>query len=75
VNDNGFIVLLAFGATLLAGILTIAHVSAYRLNKRLELRRQRAAAVEPELDFTGRDLRDIDAPTIAVKVRHAETAR
>ena len=37
-NDNGFIVLLAFGAALLAGILTVAHVSAYRLKQRLEQR-------------------------------------
>jgi hypothetical protein len=74
VNDNGFIVLLAFGATLLAGILTIAHVSAYRLKQRLELRRQTAAAAEPELDLEAAWFGD-QAAKVGVQVRHTETAR
>ena len=47
-SDNGFIVLLSFGATLLAGILTVVHVSAYRLNQRLQMRQ---SATEPELEL------------------------
>ena len=76
-NDNGFIVLLAFGAALLAGILTVAHVSAYRLKQRLEQRRRMAAAAEPELDLGDVVFgpNEITAPRITVRARHAESAR
>jgi hypothetical protein len=84
-SDNGFIFMLAFAAALLVGILTVAHVSAYRLKQRLKLRRQSAALApdpgsvfEPELDLGP------DAPrfgerradeNISIQIRHAETAR
>lgn len=78
-TDNGFIVLLAFGAALLAGILTVAHVSAYRLNRRLEIRRHKTkiAADEPELDLGTADFGALEtsAPRLTVQARHAETAR
>ena len=80
-SDNGFIILLAFGATLLAGILTVAHVSAYRLKQRLQLRRRAGAlapemgsVIEPELDF-GDLARLRDIKPVSVQIRHAETAR
>jgi hypothetical protein len=55
VSDNGFIVLLSFGAALLSGILAVAHVSAHRLKQRQQLRREKQALAEPELDFSGLD--------------------
>ena len=79
-NNSGFIFMLALSATVLAGILTVVHVSAYRLKKRLRLRRQAGAlapemgrVTEPELDFGVARLRDIKP--ISVQIRHAETAR
>jgi hypothetical protein len=51
VNDTGFIFLLITGAALLVGIVTVAHVSARNLQKRVSRRRAQAAAAEPELDF------------------------
>jgi hypothetical protein len=77
VSDNGFIVLLAFGATLLAGILAVAKVSAYRLNQRLQLRLQQQALAEPELDLGtgGLGATNIGAPRLTIRARHAETAR
>jgi hypothetical protein len=86
VSDNGFIFMLAFGAALLVGILTVAHVSAYRLKQRLRLRRQTQALapdvgsiIEPELDL-GPDVAGfgdaaLQAGTVSVRIRHAETAR
>lgn len=83
-SDNGFIILLAFGATLLAGILTVVHVSAYRLNKRLQLRRKAGALApdpgsifEPELDLgaNGRSGARRADKNISVQIRHAEAAR
>ena len=80
-SDNGFIFLLAFGATLLAGILIVAHVSAYRLKQRLQLRRQAEALapemgsmIEPELDL-GDVARFREIKPVSVQIRHAETAR
>jgi hypothetical protein len=82
VSDNAFIFMLALGTTVLVGILIVAHVSAYRLKKRLQLRREAAALApnvggltEPELDFSGIRYGDDDAKTVSVQVRHAETAR
>jgi hypothetical protein len=77
VNDSGFIILLAFGAALLAGILTVAHVSAYRLKQRLQLRRQQAASAEPELDLGDVIFgpNEITAPRLTVQATHAESAR
>ena len=81
-NDTAFLIMLAFGAALLAGILTVAHVSAHRLKERLKLRRQAAALApnvggltEPELDFSGIRYGDDDAKIVSVQLRHAETAR
>ena len=82
-SDNGFIFLLAFGAALLVGILTVAHVSAYRLKQRLQLRHRSEAlapvlgsVIEPELG-TGPDATDPDMQPkiLSVQVRHAEPAR
>ena len=80
-SDNGFILMLAFGTALLIGILTVTHVSAFRLRQRLQLRRQAGAlapdmssVTDPELDF-GSWYGDPEAKTVSVKVRHAETAR
>ena len=50
-SDSGFIFLLALGATLLGGILAVAHLSAYRLSKRI--RERRSPPGEPEFDFGG----------------------
>ena len=50
-SNDGFIFLLALGSALLAGILTVAHISAYRLTRRREARQQAAAAREPEFEF------------------------
>lgn len=85
-SDNGFIFLLAFGATVLTGILTVAHVSAYRLNQRLQLRRQAHALapdvgsiIEPELDLgpqaAGFGDPRLQVKNLSVQIRHAETAR
>lgn len=76
-TDNVFIFLLAFGATLLVGILTVVHVSAYRLKQRRQLRRQEQADAEPELDFgpVGFRAPGIIASPIRVQAKHAETAR
>ena len=80
-NNSGFIFMLALSATVLAGILTVVHVSAYRLKKRLRLRRQAGALAPemgrvtgPELDF-GDVARLRDIKPISVQIRHAETAR
>jgi hypothetical protein len=53
VNDGGFIFLLSLGASLLVGIVVVAHVTSHRLSRRLAERRARATAEEPELDFGG----------------------
>lgn len=74
-SDSAFIFMLVLGMTVLAGILTVTHVSASRLKQRLRLRRQNEASAEPELDLSGIGLRDLEAPQIAVRVRHPETAR
>ena len=63
-SDNGFIFLLSFGAALLAGILTVAHVSAYRLNQRRQLRQ---SATEPELELG-------DVPRISIEARRQPEA-
>jgi hypothetical protein len=85
VTDNGFIFLLSLGATLLGGILAVAHISAHRLNQRRQLRLQREAMapdfgsiIEPELDLG--DVASFadpvaNAPHMSVQIRHAETAR
>jgi hypothetical protein len=85
VSNNEFILLLSFGALLLGGILAVAHLSAYRLNQRRQLRLPKqvlapdpGSFLEPELDLGP------DAPrfggvragkNISVELRHAETAR
>ena len=83
-SDNAFIFMLALGAAVLIGILTVAHVSAYRLKQRLQLRRHAEALApnvgpltEPELDFGAEWLGEsnIRGKIITVQVRHAETAR
>ena len=80
-SDNGFILMLAFGTALLIGILTVTHVSAFRLRQRLQLRRQAGAlapdvssVTDPELDFGSTWYGDPEAKTVSVRVRHAETA-
>lgn len=80
-SDNAFIFMLVLGTTVLIGILIVAHVSAYRLKKRLQLRGQAAAlapqmasVVEPELDL-GDVTRFRDIKPVSVQIRHAETAR
>lgn len=50
-NDNGFIFLLSLGASLLVGIVAVAHVSSRNLSKRIANRRAQVAAKEPEFDF------------------------
>lgn len=50
-NNSGFILLLSLGASLLVGIVAVAHISAQRLSKRVAERRAKVAASEPELDF------------------------
>ena len=84
-NDNGFIFMLALSAALLVGILTVAHVSSYRLKQRLRLRRQAQALApdpgsifEPELDLGPAVPRFGEThadKTISVQIRHAEPAR
>ena len=76
-SQNAFIFMLVLGMTLLAGILTVAQVSAYRLNRRLELRRHKAASDQPELDLgtAGFGAPEIGAPRLTVQARHPETAR
>jgi hypothetical protein len=43
-TDSGFIFILCLGTALLVGILSVAHISAYRLSKRIEKRRADEAA-------------------------------
>ena len=76
-NDNGFIFLLGFGAALLTGILTVVHVSAYRLKQRMERRRHEEASAEPELDLgvAGFGAAGFEAPRLTIQARHAEPAR
>jgi hypothetical protein len=81
-SDNGFILLLSFGAVLLVGILAVVHLSAHRLQKRLQLRRQ-GEVVAPEMGnvimpelVDPRDLPGAGGVTAAnVQIRHAEPAR
>ena len=80
-SQNAYIFMLVLGMGVLIGILIVAHVSAYRLKQRLQLRRQGAALapdmgsmIEPELDF-GDAARFRDIKPISVQIRHAETAR
>ena len=76
-SQNAFIFMLVLGMGVLIGILTVAHVSAYRLKQRLRLRRQNEASAQPELDLGDVIFgpNEITAPRIAVQPRHAETAR
>jgi hypothetical protein len=77
VPENGFIFLLSLGATLLTGILAVAHFSAYRLNQRREQKLKEVLApdigsiLEPQLDLVGDDQK----PHISIQVRHAENVR
>ena len=50
-SSDGFIFLLGLGSALLAGIVTVAHISAYRLALRREERQMVAAAREPQFEF------------------------
>lgn len=50
-SNEGFVFLLVLGSTLLAGIVGVAHISAYRLVQRRDARRQAAVAREPEFEF------------------------
>lgn len=83
-SEDGFIFLLSLGATLLGGILAVAHISAYRLNQRRQLRLQNETlapdpgdVIEPELDLGDITLKGVSitkAPYL-VQIRHAETTR
>lgn len=81
-SQNAFIFMLVLGMTVLAGILTVVHVSAYRLKKRLELRRYAGALApdigsmtEPELDLQSAWFGDNQVKSLSVQARRAETAR
>lgn len=50
-NNQGFIFLLALGSMLLAGVVVVAHISAYRLSRRHAARLRAAADREPEFEF------------------------
>lgn len=79
-NDGGFIFLLGLGSVLLAGILTVAHVSAYRFALRRDARQRAAAAREPEFQFgdlaPGADIvGGITASNIRASIRHVDRAQ
>jgi hypothetical protein len=50
-TDASFVFALAVGASVLAALLTVAHMAASRLEKRREEQRMTARVAEPELDF------------------------
>jgi hypothetical protein len=85
VSDKAFIFMLALGMTVLIGILTVAHVSAYRLKKRIELRRQTQAlapdvgnVMQPSPNLSAGSVSgdpEILGQRVSVQTRRAEIAR
>jgi cytochrome bd-type quinol oxidase subunit 1 len=79
VSNEGFVFLLVLGSTLLAGIFAVAHISAYRLTRRRDARRQAAAAREPEFEFGNIASADIvggiAARNIHARIGHVDRAQ